>query len=115
MRGINRIFILGRIGHDPELKKTANNHSYTLLRIATNRPIRRDDSWEEITDWHQVRTWDNNAELCVQMIKKGAPIAVEGHLRTDSWIDPQGEKRSKTYVHADKIHFLPNKRNVAAK
>jgi len=115
MRGINRIFILGRIGHDPELKKTANNHSYTLLRIATNRPIRKEDSWEEITDWHQVRTWDHNAELCVQMIKKGAPVAVEGQLRTDSWIDPQGERRSKTYVHADKIHFLPNKRSVAAK
>ena len=115
MRGINQIFLLGRVGHEPEIKKTANEHSYLNLSVATNRSIRRDDKWEEVTDWHQVRTWDQSAELCMRIVEKGDPIAVEGHLRTDSWIDDQGEKRSRTYVYADRIHFLPNVRSAVAK
>ena len=115
MRGINNIFILGRIGRDPDLKKTANDHCYLNLSIATNRPIKRDDKWEEITDWHQVRTWNQSAELCERMLKKGSPVAVEGHLRTDSWVDQDGEKQNRTYVYADRIHFLPHPQPAVAK
>ena len=115
MRGINQIFLLGRVGHDPELKKTANDNCYLNLRVATNRSVRRDDSWEEITDWHQVQTWNQSAELCTRVLGKGSPIAVEGHLRTDSWVDQNGEKQTRTYVHADRIHFIPYTRAAVAK
>ena len=107
MRGINRVFILGRLGHIPELKKTANGMSYTDLSIATHRPTRKGDIWEEKTDWHQVRTWENHAELCVRMLSKGSPLAIEGQLRTDSWLDSTGEKQFKTYIMGDRVHFLP--------
>ena len=106
MRGINRVFILGRLGQNPELKKTANQHSYVDLRIATNRPYRQDDVWTEQTEWHQVRTWEKQAELCAQILKKGAPVAIEGFLKTDSWNTPEGERRSRTYTQAENIHFL---------
>ena len=112
MRGVNRVFILGRLGRKPELKKTANQHSYVDLSVATNRPIRQDDLWSEQTQWHQIRTWEKNAELCVQILNKGAPIAIEGHLRTDSWNNAEGERRSKTYVQADRIHFLPHNKTM---
>lgn len=115
MRGINQIFLLGRIGHDPDLKQTANEHCYLNLSVATNRSIRRDDKWEDITDWHQVRTWNQTAELCTRVLTKGSPIAVEGHLRTDQWVDQNGDKHSRTYVHADRIHFLPHSRPAVAK
>ena len=115
MRGINQIFLLGRIGHDPDLKQTANEHCYLNLSVATNRSVRRDDKWEEITDWHQVRTWNQTAELCTRVLTKGSPIAVEGHLRTDQWVDQNGDKHSRTYVHADRIHFLPHARPAVAK
>ena len=108
MRGVNRVFILGRLGHNPEIKKTINQNSYVDLSIATHRPSRQDDIWTEQTEWHQVRTWEKHAEICAQTLKKGSPIAVEGHLRTDSWNNSDGERRSKTYIYADKIHFLPN-------
>ena len=106
MRGINKVFILGNLGHNPELKKTANGISYVDLSIATKRPIRRKDEWEEFVDWHHIRTWEQTAEMCMQMLEKGCTVAVEGHLRTDSWLDTQGGKRYKTYVQANRLHFL---------
>ena len=115
MRGINQIFLLGRVGQDPDLKQTANENYYLNLSVATNRSIRKGENWEEITDWHHVRTWNQTAELCTRVLSKGSPIAVEGHLRTDHWVNTDGEKQIRTYVHADRIHFLPYTRSAVAK
>ena len=115
MRGINKVFILGNLGHDPELKQTANGTHYADLRIATNRTVRHQDSWSESVDWHHVRTWEQTAELCMRMLTKGCMVAVEGQLRTDSWLDTGGEKRYKTYIHASRLHFLSPQRAIRAK
>ena len=115
MRGINKVFILGNLGHDPELKQTANGIHYADLSIATNRPVRRQDSWSESVDWHHVRTWEQTAEMCMRMLVKGCMVAVEGHLRTDSWLDSEGEKRYRTYIHANRLHFLSPQRVIETK
>ena len=107
MRGFNKVVILGRIGHQPELKETTTGQQYLDLSIATNRPVRKDDEWSEIADWHSVRLWARDAERCADRLKKGSPIAVEGTLRTSSWVGEDQQKRSKTWVRADRAYFLP--------
>jgi single-strand DNA-binding protein len=107
MRGVNKIFLLGRLGRDPELKTSANGRHFADLRLATNRAIRKDEEWIEVADWHQIRVWERTAELCVGRLTKGSPVAVEGQLRSDQWQTENGDKRSRTYVVGDRIHFLP--------
>ena len=106
MRGINRVFLFGHVGHTPELRTTRGGRAVTELRVATNRPVRTDDGWKEETDWTQVQLWEQNAETAVRFLTKGSAVAIEGRLRTDSWDDPQsGQKRFRTYVLAERLHL----------
>lgn len=108
MRGINRVFILGRLGQDITLQQTKTGHSFVDLKIATSRSLKKDDEWTSETDWHTVRFWSKQAETCAKYLAKGSPIAVEGILRTEQWTNSNGDKRSKTYVVGSELHLLPN-------
>ena len=117
MRGINKVLVMGRLGHTPELKTTVGGQIYTDLRIATNRPIKQGEKWSEIADWHQIRLWAKDAEICTKHLAKGRPVAVEGQLRTDTWISDDGQKYSRTFVHGERVHLIPTrleKPNISA-
>jgi single-strand DNA-binding protein len=110
MRGINSVLILGTSGHDPELRRTPKGNLVCDLRVATNRPVKAEEGWTEAADWHRVRLWDSLAETCGRFIKKGQPVAIEGQLRTESWLDAQKVRQSRTFILADRLHLIPQGR-----
>lgn len=110
MRGINHIFLFGMLGHDVELRTTPQGKSVTELRLATNRAIKKDETWVEVADWHRVTLWDKEAELAAKLLKKGAPVGVEGELRTESWTDSADQKHTKVFVLGRRLHLSPFKR-----
>ena len=107
MRGINKVLILGRIGHDITLRQTSNGRSFVDLSIATNRNINQNDVWVSMADWHKVRFWGKEAETSAKFLTKGSPVAVEGSLRSDSWVTEAGEKKYFSYIHGERLHLLP--------
>jgi single-strand DNA-binding protein len=106
MRGINRLFIMGNVGIQPKIQKSKNDNSYTDLRLATHRNIKKGDKWSEITDWHDIRIWGEDAVRCCRLLQPGDTVAVDGSLRTDSWINEAGEKTFSTGVVCKAIHFV---------
>jgi len=107
MRGINRVFIVGHLGHDPELRTTRTGTPVCRLRIATNRSRKNGDQWIEETDWHSVQLWDQRAEVAQRYLVKGSPVCIEGRLKSESWTDEKsGEKRYSTTIVADALHLL---------
>jgi single-strand DNA-binding protein len=108
MRGINKVLILGRIGHDITLRQTNNGRFFVDLNIATNRNINKNDVWVSMADWHRVRFWGKEAEASAKFLVKGAPVAIEGSLRSDSWTTDEGERKFFSYVHGEKLHLLPS-------
>lgn len=108
MASVNRVILLGRLGNQPELRKTANNNSVTELRIATDRRFKgRDDEWVEQTEWHSVVVWGKQAETCERYLNKGREVFVEGRLQTRDWEDQKtGQKRYKTEIVADRVQFV---------
>lgn len=107
MRGINSVFILGHLGHNPELRTTPTGKVMCELRLATHRSRRNGDEWVDETDWHRITLWDQQAEVAHRFLHKGSPVAVDGRLRTDSWEDKQtGQRRFKTYVAGYKVHLI---------
>ena len=110
MRGINHVILFGLLGHDVELRTTANGKLVTELRLATNHAVKKDEGWIEVADWHRVTLWDSQAELAAKLLKKGAPVGVEGELRTESWTDSAEQKHSKTYIMGRRLHLSPFKR-----
>lgn len=112
MPDLNKVFLMGRLTFDPELRRTPTGTAVTELRMATNRSwAGRDGERREETLFIDVTVWDRQAENCCQYLRKGSSIHVEGSLRMDTWDDKTtGEKRSKIRVQADRVQFLDSRR-----
>jgi single-strand DNA-binding protein len=108
MASLNKVFLIGNLTRDPELRYTPNGSAVTDLGVACNRTYTTKDGErrEEVT-FIDVTVWNRQAETCCQYLKKGRSVHVEGSLRTDTWDDrTTGEKRSKLKVEAERVQFL---------
>ncbi len=112
MPDLNKVFLMGRLTFDPELRRTPSGTAVTELRMASNRSwAGRDGERREEVLYIDVTVWDRQAENCCQYLRKGSAVHVEGSLRMDTWDDKTtGEKRSKIRVHADRVQFLDSRR-----
>src|SRR4051794_37109504 len=108
MADLNKVFLMGRLTFDPELRYTPSGSAVTELRMAVNRTwTGRDGDRKEETLYIDVTVWDRQAETCCQYLKKGSGVHVEGALKMDTWDDKTtGEKRTKIKVQADRVQFL---------
>jgi single-strand DNA-binding protein len=115
MANLNKVFLIGRLTQDPELRYTSGGSAVTDLRLATNRMYQgKDGETKEETLFIDVTVWNRQAENCCQYLKKGRQVHIEGYLKMDSWDDRNtGEKRSKIKVEADRVQFLDGKRDDA--
>ncbi len=102
-RTINRIELLGRVGTDPELRRTKQGTAVCRLRLATDR---RNGSGESQTDWHNLICWGKTAEAVAEYVRKGDRIYASGRLGYDDWEDQDGQRRQTTEVHANEVVFL---------
>ncbi len=110
MASLNKVFLIGNLTKDPELRYTPNGTAVTNLRIAVNRKFKdRSGELKEDTCFITITAWDKQAEICNQYLQKGRAVFVEGILQSRSWDTPDGQKRSTIDVRAERIQFLgPN-------
>lgn len=99
-RSRNIAEILGHLGQDPKLNYTGDGTAVCNFSVATNQQGRDEPEWHNCTAWGQL------AEICAQHLAKGERVFVEGSLRTNTWEDPNGNRRSTTEIHADEVIFL---------
>lgn len=97
---MNSINIVGRLTHDPELKKTQNGTSFCQFDLAVNRPHTKDT-----TDYLKVIAWRQSADYLCQYGRKGNLVAVSGCLTTSKYEDNQGNKRTAFEIKADSIQL----------
>jgi single-strand DNA-binding protein len=111
MAQLNKVFLMGNLTRDPELRRLANGTAVTDLGLALNRSyLGKDGEKREEVVFIDVTVWDRQAETCCQYLKKGRAVHVEGFLKMDTWDDKTtGEKRSKFKVQADRVQFLDRK------
>lgn len=109
MRDINRVFLVGRLGKDPEIRMTAASKLIATLSVATNRPVREGEGWGEVTDWHRVVLFDWAAKRAQNHLQKGDPVAVDGHLRYRRWKDDSGRERWTTEVVVRELNVFPRR------
>ena len=107
MASLNRVFLIGNLTKDPELRYTSSGVPVANLRLAVNRKY-KDKSGElkEDTCFVTVTAWDKQAEICNQYLQKGRAVFVEGRLQSRSWETPDGQKRSTIDVRVERIQFL---------
>ena len=108
MNGINRMTLLGRLGRDPEARRTAGNVAVVTASVATTRSWKDKTSGEamEDTEWHRVVAYDRLAEVITEHLRKGSLVYFEGRLQTRKWQDKDGADRYSTEIIADKMQML---------
>ena len=98
---------MGNLTRDPEVKYTPKGTAVCDLGIAINDAYKaQDGTIKETVTYVDVEVWGRTAENCKQYLTKGRPVFVEGQLRLDQWETPQGEKKSRMKVRADRVQFL---------
>ena len=104
---LNRVFLVGRLTKDPEIRQTTNGTPVTNFTIAVNRRYKNAaGEWKDETTFVGIVAWQKLAELCKQYLAKGRAVLVEGKLQTHSWETEDGQKRTLLEVRADRIEFL---------
>ena len=107
MSTLNRVFLMGNLTRDPEVRYTPSGTAVGDLGLAINENYKnKAGETVESTVFVDVEVWSRQAETCAEYLSKGSPVFVEGSLKLDQWTNQQGEKRSKLRVRADRVQFL---------
>jgi len=107
---LNKVFLMGNLTRDPELRYTPNNTAIVKIGVAVNRKWRdqQGELKEEVT-FVDCDAFGRTAETINQYLRKGRPIFIEGRLRLDQWQDKEGNKRSKLGVVIDNFQFVDSR------
>ncbi len=105
---LNKVFIIGRLTADPQLRSTAGGQSVVSMGIATNRVwTDKTGNKREETEFHTVIAWGRQAEIANQFLAKGSLMFVEGRLQTRAWQDKQGQQRKTTEIVCERLQLGP--------
>lgn len=107
MASYNRVLLMGNLTRNPEIRYTPSGTAVADLGLAVNESFKnKAGEMVEQTCFVDVVVWGRQAETASEYLHKGSPVFVEGRLQLDQWESPQGEKRSKLRVRADRVQFL---------
>ena len=107
---LNKIFIMGRLTRDPELRRTQTGTPVASFSLAVDRDFKDKSTGERATDFIDVVAWRQTAEFVSRYFSKGRMAVVEGRLQIRDWTDKEGGKRRSAEVIADQIYFGDSKR-----
>jgi len=104
---LNKVFLIGNLTRDPEVRFTGQGTACAKLGLAVNR-VYQTQSGERKEDvcFVDLVMWAKQAELAERYLKKGRPIFVEGRLSFSSWQGQDGQKRNKLEVVVERFQFL---------
>lgn len=107
MPSLNKVFLIGHLGKDPETKVFQSGSQVCNFSIATSKKVKG----EQKTEWHNIQTWNKTAEFCSQYLKKGDAVFIEGEIETDVYTDKQGNQKKSQKITSHMVKTLSKKEN----
>lgn len=108
---LNRIFIMGRLTRDPELRRTGSGIAVASFTVAVDRDFSSKDSGERETDFIDCVAWRQTGEFVSKYFSKGSMIVVAGRLQVRNWKDKDGNNRRSAEIVVDNLYFGESKRS----
>ena len=99
---MNKVFLIGRLTRDPELRYTGNNTAVASFSLAVQRNF-TNQAGEREADFFNISVWRKQAENVKNYLSQGSQVAIEGRLQTRTYDDANGQKRYVTEVVADNV------------
>lgn len=104
---LNKVFLIGNLTRDPELRHTAQGTSVASFSLAVNRNYKGSDGeFKKETNFFNIVVWNKLGENCAKYLSKGRSALVEGRLQNRSYETQDGQKRTITEIIADNVQFL---------
>ncbi len=105
---LNKVFLVGRLVTDPEMRSTPTGQNVCSFRLATNRVFTdKTGQKQEKTEYHNIVLWRRLAEIASQYLTKGSLTLIEGRIETRSWQDATGNKRYRTEIVGETMQLGP--------
>ena len=103
---LNKVFLIGNLTRDPELKALPTGNKVVSISLATNR-VWKDQAGtrQENTEYHNIVAFGRQAETLAQYCKKGSSLYVEGRIQTRSWDAQDGQKKYRTEIVLETFQF----------
>ena len=108
---LNKIFLMGRLTRDPELRHTQTGTAVASFSLAVDRDFKDKATGDRTTDFIDVVAWRQTGEFVSRYFTKGRMAVVEGRLQIRDWTDKDGGKRRSAEVVADNVYFGDSKRD----
>lgn len=105
---MNKVFLIGNLTKDPELKTTTNGVSLCNFTLAVGRRF-ANQSGEREADFLPIIVWRAQADNCYKYLKKGSKVSVCGSIQTRVYETPEGSRRYMTEVVAEEVEFISTK------
>ena len=105
---MNKVFLIGRLTADPELRYTSSNLPVASFSLAVNRSF-TSQSGEREADFINIVVWNKQAENCKNYLNKGSQVAIDGRIQVSKYQDQSGQNRYRTEVVANNVQFLDTK------
>lgn len=106
---LNHIVIMGRLGRDPELRRTQSGVAVATFNVAVDRDFKDKATGQRAADWITCVAWRSTAEFVEKYFGKGSQVLVAGRLQMREWTDKDGNKRISAEVQADNVYFAGSK------
>jgi single-strand DNA-binding protein len=108
MATLNKVTLIGYLGHAPEMRFMASGDPVAHLSLATTETWKDKTSGErrEATEWHRVVLYRKLAEIAGQYLKKGSHVYIEGRLQTRKWTGKDDIDRYTTEIIGDDMRML---------
>jgi single-strand DNA-binding protein len=111
MASLNKVTLIGRLGKDPEVRRTQTGDAITNLSIATSEKYKdkKTGQYVENTEWHRVTAFGSLAEIMEKYLHKGQEVYIEGSIHTRKWTDASGVEKYSTDIKANSMLMLGSK------
>ncbi len=104
---VNKVILLGNVGHDPEIRYIDGKPVASFSLATTERSLKADGTVvAEPPEWHKIVMRGENAEFAEKYIRKGTKLYIEGKIRTRIWVDKNALKHNITEIYADTFDYL---------
>ena len=109
---LNRVLIMGRLGRDPELRRTQAGTAVASFSLAVDRDFKDKTTGERACDWIDVVAWRQTGEFAARYLTKGRMVVVEGRLQMRDYTARDGSKRRAAEVVADSVYFADSRQTA---
>lgn len=105
MSSLNKVFLLGNLTRDVQMRFTPGGTAVAEIGMAMNERRKQGEEWIEETVFVDVTLWGRTAEVASEFLSKGSPVLIEGKLKLDTW-EKDGVKQYKLKVTAERMQMV---------